>query len=293
MKEASSVFVSMTPRWEFQVHEIAQSSFRSASHLFSYISNQNQKRNIQEVSLIAEDAVNGLKKLVTLLDRSMQQQPDCKRIRRGPLPYSNNINPIQFMDSPVSMSQNSVSYSNHSQIIRQLIPLQSIQSSSALIPTNGFNLYSQTDPVDSVKLMMRLNHSSQHVHRKIIHHSYSSSEVVGSEDELSILSSKSKTGTACVASTGGYHCSRRRKLKIKKTIRVPAVSNKLADIPPDDHSWRKYGQKPIKGSPHPRSYYKCSGMRGCPARKHVERCVEDPSKLVVTYEGDHNHLISR
>lgn len=213
MKEASSVFVSMTPRWEFQVHEIAQSSFRRASHLFSCISNQNQKRSIQEVSLIAEDAVNGFKKLVTLLDRSMQQQPDCKRIRRGPLPNSNNINPIQFMDSPVSMSQNSVSYSNHSQIIRQLIPLQSIQSSSALIPANGFNLYtqSQTNPVDSGKLMMRLNHSSQqHVHRKIIHHSYSSSEVVGSEDESSIFSSKSKTGTACVASTGGCHCSRRR-----------------------------------------------------------------------------------
>jgi hypothetical protein len=36
-------------------------------------------------------------------------------------------------------------------------------------------------------------------------------------------------------------------------------------------------------------YYKCSTVRGCPARKHVERDPVDPSMLIVTYEGDHRH----
>ncbi|KAG5557027.1 hypothetical protein RHGRI_007319 [Rhododendron griersonianum] len=61
---------------------------------------------------------------------------------------------------------------------------------------------------------------------------------------------------------------------------------KMADIPLDDYTWRKYGQKPIKGSPHPRVYYKCSSVRGCPARKHVERALDDPAMLIVTYKGE-------
>ncbi|XP_051120498.1 probable WRKY transcription factor 39 isoform X2 [Andrographis paniculata] len=88
---------------------------------------------------------------------------------------------------------------------------------------------------------------------------------------------------------GRCHCSKKRKHRIKRCIKVPAISNKISDIPPDEFSWRKYGQKPIKGSPYPRGYYKCSSMRGCPARKHVERCFDEPSMLFVTYEGEHNH----
>ncbi|XP_062225314.1 WRKY transcription factor WRKY51-like [Phragmites australis] len=91
------------------------------------------------------------------------------------------------------------------------------------------------------------------------------------------------------ATGGRCHCSKRRKHRVKHTSRVPAISPKVADIPADEYSWRKYGQKPIKGSPYPRGYYKCSTVSGCPARKHVERDPGDPSMLIVTYEGEHRH----
>lgn len=98
-----------------------------------------------------------------------------------------------------------------------------------------------------------------------------------------------KCGSGGGSASGRCHCPKKRKSKVKRVVRIPAISMKMADIPPDDFSWRKYGQKPIKGSPHPRGYYKCSSVRGCPARKHVERALDDPTMLIVTYEGDHNH----
>ncbi|KAL3613151.1 WRKY transcription factor [Castilleja foliolosa] len=92
--------------------------------------------------------------------------------------------------------------------------------------------------------------------------------------------------------SGSTHCHcKKRKNRVKRTIRVPAISSKSADIPQDEYSWRKYGQKPIKGSPYPRGYYKCSTVKGCPARKHVERANDDPTVLIVTYEWEHRHTV--
>ncbi|KAG7024515.1 putative WRKY transcription factor 11 [Cucurbita argyrosperma subsp. argyrosperma] len=105
-------------------------------------------------------------------------------------------------------------------------------------------------------------------------------------EDLSGIISGSKSGS------GKCHCSKKRKNRMKKTIQIPAISSKIADIPTDEFSWRKYGQKPIKGSPYPRAYYKCSTMRGCPARKHVERNPKDPAMLIITYEGEHRHTPS-
>ncbi|KAG8487635.1 hypothetical protein CXB51_018724 [Gossypium anomalum] len=60
------------------------------------------------------------------------------------------------------------------------------------------------------------------------------------------------------------------------------------EILDDGYRWRKYGKKMVKNSPNPRNYYKCL-IEGCPVKKRVERDREDPSYVITTYEGIHNH----
>ncbi|GAA0163092.1 DNA-binding transcription factor [Lithospermum erythrorhizon] len=88
---------------------------------------------------------------------------------------------------------------------------------------------------------------------------------------------------------------KRRKSQTKKVVCIPApapanTSRQSGEVVPSDlWAWRKYGQKPIKGSPYPRGYYRCSSSKGCSARKQVERSRTDPNMLVITYTCEHNH----
>ncbi|GJP46528.1 hypothetical protein CLOM_g5804 [Closterium sp. NIES-68] len=60
------------------------------------------------------------------------------------------------------------------------------------------------------------------------------------------------------------------------------------DVVDDGYHWRKYGHKLVGGNTFPRSYYRCTSGN-CKVRKQVERSKQDPSMVVTTYEGRHNH----
>ncbi|KAK9065969.1 hypothetical protein SSX86_015371 [Deinandra increscens subsp. villosa] len=55
----------------------------------------------------------------------------------------------------------------------------------------------------------------------------------------------------------------------------------------DGYNWRKYGQKQVKGSENPRSYYKCT-FPNCSMKKKLETNLDGQITEIV-YKGSHNH----
>ncbi|XP_037472632.1 WRKY transcription factor 23-like [Triticum dicoccoides] len=70
--------------------------------------------------------------------------------------------------------------------------------------------------------------------------------------------------------------------------RVAFATKSEVDHLDDGYRWRKYGQKAVKNSSFPRSYYRCTAAQ-CGVKKLVERLQQDPSTVVTTYEGRHGH----
>ncbi|KAI6692904.1 hypothetical protein NL676_020614 [Syzygium grande] len=82
---------------------------------------------------------------------------------------------------------------------------------------------------------------------------------------------------------------KKKNQKRQREPRFAFMTKSEVDHLDDGYRWRKYGQKAVKNSPYPRSYYRCTSA-GCGVKKRVERSSDDPSIVVTTYEGQHTHL---
>ncbi|XP_050372552.1 probable WRKY transcription factor 48 [Argentina anserina] len=81
---------------------------------------------------------------------------------------------------------------------------------------------------------------------------------------------------------------KKKNQKRQREPRFAFMTKSEVDNLDDGYRWRKYGQKAVKNSPYPRSYYRCT-TAGCGVKKRVERSSDDPSIVVTTYEGQHTH----
>ncbi|KAG5103631.1 hypothetical protein JHK84_048600 [Glycine max] len=293
------------------VKEAASAGIHNVEKLVNMILNQHNEGG-SELEAVADVAVNRFREVISLLEKPITRTTGHARFRRAPttVPPVPVVQLQQMVDDdskhklqnkteqkqkqstsafkvycpppspPLPQNQN-----HHHQQQPFILPLHKNEANGSTTNSHFSTLSGDTESLQR----SCLSSGFQISHVSMQGGSFKRKPPLSTNSVKRKCNSTGFPDTKCGSSSVQCHCSKKRKLRLKKVIRVPAISSKTADIPPDEYSWRKYGQKPIKGSPHPRGYYKCTSVRGCPARKHVERAVDDSNMLVVTYEGEHNH----
>lgn len=110
--------------------------------------------------------------------------------------------------------------------------------------------------------------------------SYTKSELIAPTRILHSSGIPTLQANTQVNNNGGCQSNVGHSSQAAQTLRAQRRSD-------DGYNWRKYGQKQVKGSENPRSYYKCT-FPSCPTKKKVERSLDGQITEIV-YKGSHNH----
>ncbi|KAL0399148.1 UNVERIFIED_CONTAM: putative WRKY transcription factor 20 [Sesamum radiatum] len=124
-----------------------------------------------------------------------------------------------------------------------------------------------------------INQDQRHTQQSSAPSSLASQSVAMGIHDSSICSTTDELNQAGQSSTGIQASSSDHKDSIS-SVSVETTSD-------DGYNWRKYGQKLVKGSEFPRSYYKCT-YPNCEVKKIFER---SPSGQIteIVYKGSHDH----
>ncbi|EEF37166.1 WRKY transcription factor 44 [Ricinus communis] len=136
---------------------------------------------------------------------------------------------------------------------------------SLLANMGNFNDNYQQQRLISVETPVQNPNQEQHNFSSHLHQNFPSQAQTDQTTELSRLSSQNQEDDL-------------KSLSAAANVDRPSY---------DGYNWRKYGQKQVKGSEYPRSYYKCTHPN-CPVKKKVERSLDGRIAEIV-YKGEHNH----
>ncbi|KAF8715046.1 hypothetical protein HU200_027593 [Digitaria exilis] len=151
---------------------------------------------------------------------------------------------------------------------------ESLCHNQPLLPSTHVSVKTEPNiqPVEEVNLLGQLNQQN--------HSGKNTMDISFHDPKLSRL--------APVTSAGNEHVSSPRGQPAEEGDPREEGPAMPATSPAEDgYSWRKYGQKQVKHSEYPRSYFKCT-YPVCQVKKKVERSHEGHITEII-YKGTHNH----
>ncbi|XP_065851852.1 probable WRKY transcription factor 74 isoform X2 [Euphorbia lathyris] len=235
-----------------EIEEANKAAVESCHRVIQLLSQSKDEFQSQNLMIQTGEAVSKFKRVVSLLSSH-----GGRKIRR--------LNKFKFRSSlPQKLFLDNTP--NYTTILAPT-PLQIIPANYLQTPLSNFRPPLQNPQITKPPYQFRMQYqtisssrSSLSMDGTVTNFDGESFHLIGvpqsSSEQISQQTRRKCSDGSVKCGTGGKcHCSKRRKLRVKRSIKVPAISNRVADIPPDEFSWRKYGQKPIKGSPHPRSWW--------------------------------------
>ncbi|KAK6936771.1 WRKY domain [Dillenia turbinata] len=191
----------------------------------------------------------------------------------GSITFDQNENPFCFPDLMFdTRSTNIDPFEELQQLYKPFF--SNHQNHQALIKT-----HCQINPLHSISILGGFNEQQQ----QKPHHQQLNQRLPQNQQQFQ--NSRIASNRSISTAQSQTPRSKKRKNQQKRVVCHLTAENLTNDM----WAWRKYGQKPIKGSPYPRNYYRCSSSKGCGARKQVERSHTDPDMFIVTYTGEHIH----
>ncbi|KDP41253.1 hypothetical protein JCGZ_15660 [Jatropha curcas] len=212
---------------------------------------------------------------------------------------ANNNNKLSFPSPPLLQEDKSsaadVSKPNNLSIVPPppMFSLTPGLSPMALLDTPGLGLFSPQGPfgmthqqaLAQVTAQAAQAHSHMHVQAQ---YPSTLSSASTSLTQVTSVSTNTTTRQEMLTSVQDPSSSVKESSDFSYSDQRFQASSLAVDKPADDgYNWRKYGQKQVKGSEFPRSYYKCTHPN-CPVKKKVERSL-DGQVTEIIYKGQHNH----
>ncbi|RCV34066.1 hypothetical protein SETIT_7G133100v2 [Setaria italica] len=191
---------------------------------------------------------------------------------------TNDNDPIRFGGSPLGAGPDSFSFKPldlKSSLYTAEGKKESLCNNQPPLPSTHVSVKTETkiQPVQEANLLGKLNQQNQSGQTNLKSGSHDS--------KLSRL--------APVTGAGNEHVSSPHGQPMEEGDARGGDYTAIATSTPaeDGYSWRKYGQKQVKHSEYPRSYFKCTHLN-CQVKKKVERSHEGHITEII-YKGTHNH----